>query len=237
MRFSRVSHERADDGTWELACSKPVAALGRYVEGYMGYVESSDRPLRRRELPTGRVPLILNLGVPFVVAVPGGTPESYAGCLIARVSTLPAVTEFVGTSCGIQVNMTPLGAHMFTGLPMHEVPEPVARLDELLGSEVERLREVLFDAPDWAARFDLLDSAFARRLTAAKDPAPSIEWAWSMLRARAGRVETVGSLSASAAARGTCSRAFASRSAWRRRRRRGSCASSARPGCCARARG
>jgi AraC-like DNA-binding protein len=192
---SRARIERAEDGSWELVRAEPAPELRAYVHGYDGFVERSARPLRRRELPGGRVPLILNFGAPYEVGVPGGAAEVHAGSFVARVSTLPAVTAFEGTAAGIQVDLTPLGAFMFFAVPMHELPEPAARLDELLGPESRRLTERLRDAPGWDARFELLDGALARRFATAPLPAPYVEWAWDALRRSAGRAE-IGALAA-----------------------------------------
>ncbi len=186
---THVNHERAEDGSWELARAAPAPLLRGYVLGYTGFVETFERPLRRRELPTERVPLIINLGVPLAIEAPGYAAVSHADSFVARVSALPAVTEFVGTSAGIQVDFTPLGAHMFLALAMDELQEPVASLPELLGSEGERLTERLRDAAGWEARFELLDRVIARRFARARAPSPSVEWAWEMLRASGGRVE------------------------------------------------
>lgn len=186
---THVNHERAEDGSWELARAAPAPLLRVYVLGYTGFVETFERPLRRRELPTERVPLIINLGVPLAIEAPGYAAVSHADSFVARVSALPAVTEFVGTSAGIQVDFTPLGAHMFLALAMDELQEPVASLPELLGSEGEQLTERLRDAAGWEARFELLDRVIARRFARARAPSPSVEWAWEMLRASGGRVE------------------------------------------------
>ena len=186
---THVNHERAEDGSWELARAAPAPLLRGHVLGYTGFVETFERPLRRRELPTERVPLIINLGVPLAIEAPGYAAVSYADSFVARVSALPAVTEFVGTSAGIQVDFTPLGAHMFLGLAMDELPEPVASLPQLLGHEGKRLTERLRDAAGWEARFELLDHGIARRFAQARSPSPSVEWAWETLRASGGLVE------------------------------------------------
>jgi AraC-like DNA-binding protein len=78
---------------------------------------------------------------------------------------------------------------MFCGVAMHDLPDPAIGLAELLGTEGRLLTESLAAAPDWESRFDLLDAAILRRVRRAREPTPSIEWAWRVLEASHGRVE------------------------------------------------
>ena len=48
-------------------------------------METFERPLRRRELPTERVPLIINFGVPLAIEAPGYAAVSHADSFVARV--------------------------------------------------------------------------------------------------------------------------------------------------------
>jgi AraC-like DNA-binding protein len=132
--------------------------------------------------------LIINFGAPLAVAGPDGDATVHRGSFVARLSELPATTEFTGTSAGVQVDFTPLGLHLFCGLAVHELPEPAANLEDLLGEEGRRLTELLEAARDWESRFDLLDLAIARRVAATRQPSPSIQWAWQTLVASAGAV-------------------------------------------------
>ena len=97
------------------------------------------------------------------------------------------MTEYSGEQRGIQVNLTPLGARRLLGLPMAELARRVVAIEDLLGAE--RLVERLQDAPDWDARFALLDAVLLRRLRDAAPVAPQLEHAWARLRAGDGAVE------------------------------------------------
>jgi AraC-like DNA-binding protein len=193
-RPTRVRRQCSEDGEWELAEAPPGPQLEGLVRGYVGFVETSVTPLRRREVPSGTCVLIVNFGVPLEVGVPGRPTTAHAEGFVARLSELPATTAFSGTSAGVQVDFTPLSLHLFCGLAIDELPAPTVGLQELLGAEGRRLAEALEEAPDWESRFDLLDAAIDRRFAAARAPTPSIEWAWRALAASAGRVE-IGSLS------------------------------------------
>jgi AraC-like DNA-binding protein len=166
--------------------------LRGHVRNYVGYLEATPRPLRRREVPGADVTLIISLGPEIEVF----DAARRGGCFTSFVTGIwdgPAVTEHAGFQHGIEVNLTPLGAHRLLGLPMHHLSNAVIELDDVLGAEVARLAERLHDAPDWAARFDLLDAALTARLAEARPASPAVAWAWGRLRATHGAV-TVGAL-------------------------------------------
>ena len=172
-----------------MAEASPGRGLEGLVRGYVGFVETSAVPLRRREPPSGTAVLIVNFVVPLEVGAPGRPTKVHADSFVARLSDLPARTAFTGTSAGIQVDFAPLGLHLFCGLAIDELPDPAVGLTELLGAGGRRLTEALEDAPDWQSRFDLLDAAIERRFAIARPPTPSVEWAWRALEASAGGVE------------------------------------------------
>jgi AraC-like DNA-binding protein len=193
-RPTRVRRRRSEAGAWEFAEALPAPALEGIVDGYTGFVETSASPLRRSEPPSARAVMIVNFGAPLEVGAPGRPTVAHADSFVGRLSERPATTAFRGTSSGVQVNFTPLGLHLFCGIALDELPEPAVGLGELLGAEGRLLTEMLEDAGDWSARFDLLDATIARRAAAARPPTPSVEWAWRVLERSAGRIE-IGRLS------------------------------------------
>jgi AraC-like DNA-binding protein len=82
------------------------------------------------------------------------------------------------------VNFTPLGARRFFRVPMQEITNRIVHLEDLLGAEAERLAEQLEECPDWDARFALLESAIATRLSDVRAPTAEIVWAWHQLQVR-----------------------------------------------------
>jgi AraC-like DNA-binding protein len=191
---TRIRTGASEGGGWELAEAAPGPGLAGVVRGYVGFVETAKRTLRRREPPSATAVLIINFGVPLEVGAPGRPATAHRGSFVARLSRLPASTAFTGTSAGVQVDFTPLGLHLFCGLAVDELPEPAVDLTELLGEDGRRLTEMLEAARGWEARFELLDAAIAARIAAARPPTPSVEWAWRTLAASYGTVE-IGALS------------------------------------------
>src|SRR6185369_8777302 len=114
-----------------------------------GWHERADGPVRRSELPGGRVVLVVSFGPRL--DVDGRTYTSFA----AGLHDAPAITEHDGYGHGIQSYLTPLGARRFFGLPMGEITGRVVELEDLIGAPAAReLAERLAAAPDWATRLD-----------------------------------------------------------------------------------
>jgi len=185
-----IVRHRSATASWDMARARPHPAIAAHVRGYTGWDEHTAAPMRRRELPSGDIPLVLNLGAPFTVR-PADAPAAAAvrvGSFVAGLHDRAVVTEHPGASCGVQVDLTPIGARMLLGHPMHELARRVVDLDDVVGPGAPRLLERLAAAGDWGARFDLLDAALAARLGRARPPAPDAVWAWRRLDASAGRV-------------------------------------------------
>lgn len=194
------------DGRWTLARRRPAPALAAFVIQYTGFRESGGRPAVRTELPTARVPLIIDFGPGFTLsdsAAPGGWRA--LGSFVAGFDDRPALVGSHGEAFCLQVDFTLPGARRFLGLPLAELAHQVVDLALLLGAEAGRLAERLEEAPGWHARFDLLDDLLARRLLGstqtAPPPPPLFETAWSALADSTGALG-VGAL----AARLDCSR-------------------------------
>jgi AraC-like DNA-binding protein len=170
-------------GRWELAARDAHPSLRGDVASYIGYVEDTDRPLRRREVATTDVTLIISFGPTLDVLDLDGSGARHTS-FVAGLSDAPVLIEHAGIQHGIEVNLTPLGARRLLGVPMHELTNRVVALDDLLGADL--LVERLSEATSWSAQFDLLDAALARRLAETPAPAPEVAWAFGRLRASSG---------------------------------------------------
>jgi AraC-like DNA-binding protein len=170
-----------------MAARDAHPCLRGHVRSYIGYLEVTPRALSRREVPGPDITLIISLGPAidvFDAARRGGRFTSF----VSGLWDGPAVTEHSGYQHGIEVNLTPLGAHRLLGLPMHQLANAIVALDDVLGAEVALLAERLYEAPGWAARFDLLDAVLARRLQAAPSASAGVVWAWGRLLSTHGAV-------------------------------------------------
>ncbi|MFD8143933.1 helix-turn-helix domain-containing protein [Streptomyces sp. NPDC059708] len=166
-------------------------ALRPYLRGRVGYSHLAPA-YQVRMVPTGRVILNVSLAEPFSQIRRLGTPgpgTGRIGSAVVGMEDRPAwCTHPGGPQEVIRLEFTPLGAYRLLALPMRELTNLVVELDDVLGPEAGPLVERLAAAPDWAARFDLLDAVLLARLGRGPEPAPEVEQAWRLLTRSAGAV-------------------------------------------------
>lgn len=157
----------------------PAPALRAHVSSYYGFREETAAPVRRREGPGAAVVVILSFGEEWLI-----DDERYVS-FVAGLRDTQVTTEHAGRSHGMQINLAPPSAHMLLALPMHTLAHREVPLEDVLpGLLVDQLHE----APDWSARFDLLDGFLTARLADARPPSTGVEWAWRRLCDTGGRV-------------------------------------------------
>jgi AraC-like DNA-binding protein len=177
--------ERCPQGRWELAQMRPPADLAGDVVRYAGYLEHGGWSIDNREVASPIVPLIINLGDPFRVRM-GANGAEDRGSFVAGLYDGYADVTSLGRAHCMQVDLTPLGAYRFFAVPMRDLAARTVPLEEVGASDELPCR--LYEAPDWGARFVLLDRFVRRRLAAARAPSPPVAWAWRQLAATGGRV-------------------------------------------------
>jgi AraC-like DNA-binding protein len=168
---------------YEFVRRNPHPGLDGLVRTYTGFRERTAGPLRRREMPSSEVVLILDLGPGWRLLDPDdpADPGERYGSFTAGLGDRPAVVEHGGEAHCVQVNLTPLGARALLGVPTHELAGRVVAFEDLAGAQGGLLVEQLESAPDWEQRFALLDGLFVRRAERAAVPRPDVEWAWRRL--------------------------------------------------------
>jgi AraC-like DNA-binding protein len=181
-----LSHESAL-GRWELVSRPPDSRLRGHVGGYRGYIESGSPAPLRQQVPTPLLPLIVNFGSPWKVASSATGPQVGFDSFVAGLGERSSYVAAAGAASCVQVDLTPLGAHMLFGLPMHELANEVVPLEAALPRGLGRLTEELEDAAGWEERFALLDSMLLSRLADARDVSPEVAWAWRILAGTHGK--------------------------------------------------
>jgi AraC-like DNA-binding protein len=187
-----VVRRRAPDGAWEIAVSGPDERLQPFVRTYCGYSDSPGS--LRRELPSPWVTLIVGLRAPLRVR--GGCTGGATALrrhFLAGLDDDPAFTQPLGPARGVEVKLTPIGAHLVLGEHMGGLSRQIVELEDLLGADAGRLAEQLDAAPAFEDCAALLDGFLLRRIAEARPLSPAVAWAWERLAASGGRVE-VGAL-------------------------------------------
>jgi AraC-like DNA-binding protein len=186
----RVVRHDSDLGFWESTSREPDARLRELIEGpYQGWVEKMTGGMLRREVPSGIVPMIINLGPAYGLIDPTGqTQPRYLGSFVAGMHDSFALTQSPGFATCLQVNLKPLGARQLLNVPMHSLANCVIELEDVLGITARHLAERMQDVSDWESRFQILDAFIALRLAKAKSPPPGICWAWRQLNETGGLI-------------------------------------------------
>jgi AraC-like DNA-binding protein len=159
----------------ELATRSVPPALAPHVRSLAGWHELVDGPVRRAEMPGGRVVLVISFGPTLDV------DGRRFGSFIAGLHDTPALTEHAGEGHGIQAYLTPLGARRLLRMPMGEITGQVVELEDLIGRAADELAERIATAPTWPERFALLERAIAERVLEAPPVPPELEHAWERL--------------------------------------------------------
>jgi AraC-like DNA-binding protein len=187
-RETQTLRHESELGAWELVLARPQAHLRGIVEQYSGYTErGAPNGVLRQEVPSTRVPLIVNFGSPWRVSGGAETTGERRDSFLAGLHESSAFVAAEGSAACVQVDFTPIGAHLFLGLPMHELANRVVDLEDLLGKDRD-VAARLEAAATWDERFDLLETVIAARLVEARRPAPEIVWAWRTVERTHGAV-------------------------------------------------
>jgi AraC-like DNA-binding protein len=177
------------DGYWQSFGWMPHPELALHIRRYNGYFESSSQRVRRRELPTGEVALIISLGprwrsIDPVTGASVGTLRSF----IAGLDDTYSLVDSETSGAAIQVDFTPIGARQLLQLPMHLISKRTTELTDLLGNEADRLVRQLVEAQDWPNRFLTLDKFLLARIRQYRRSTREIDWAWRQLDLSRGSV-------------------------------------------------
>jgi AraC-like DNA-binding protein len=181
-RIIRVARGQLPSGAWESVRATAHPELAIYVRGYQGYFEASSKPVRRRELPSGDVALIISFGPRYELIDPvsGGSLETCC-TFIAGLDDAYSLVDSSGAGVAMQIDFTPIGAHRVLQTPMHLLARRTTELSDLLGSVADRLVEQLFEASDWRSRFTILDEYLLAKIRSAPTVSREIQWAWQQL--------------------------------------------------------
>ncbi len=178
-------------GWFAMTSRAPDPRLAQYVTGpYLGWSEQTSRPVRRREIASTVIPLILNLGPRYAIRDARAVQVVHSrGSFVAGPADGCTFVESATESCAIQVNFAPLDAYRLFGVPMASLANATVELEDLLGTSAGELIARLHDASAWEERFDLLDVFLLDRLRRAASIVPEVELMWTQILQTHGRIE------------------------------------------------
>ena len=171
----------------ELAEREPAVSLRRYVRRYTAWFDRGTLLVRRRHLPSGLIPLIINFDADVRICRGSSAEWTRHRTFTAGLHDEFTTSESAGPNFGVQIDLTALGARLLYGRPLEEFANRVVDCDDIPGASCEVLSSKLFDAPTWAARFDVLDREIESRVAVARPLKAHIEWTWDMLTRTGGR--------------------------------------------------
>jgi len=175
----------------EMATRSPAKHLRPYVRDFCGYMEQAAGVLRRREFPGPQVVVIFEFGPPIRIYEYGTERESsrYPGGFVAGLCDASTLTEHDGFQRGLQLNLTPIGARLFFGVPMSELAGRVVSVRDLLPKKHRDVAEQLEALPDWDARFDLIERLLDERIAQARVQTSVVSWAFRRIEECGGAVD------------------------------------------------
>ena len=128
QRETQTLRHVSELGTWELVLARPQRHLRGIVEQYSGYTETGAAGgVLRQEVPSTRVPLIVNFGATWRLSDASGKAGERRDSFLAGLHESSTFVAADGPAACVQVDFTPIGAHLFLGLPMHEPRKPRRR--------------------------------------------------------------------------------------------------------------
>ena len=193
METGFVRSETLHNGTFDVLSRQPNPRLRAFVHDYQGYIDHTPDEFSRRELPGGHVVFIISFGPPYVVSNAHSRDAVVCSSFIAGLQDTYVTNTQGGPTVGVQIDLTPVGAFLFLGRPMDELANRTVSLGDLFGDERASLTPRLAEAPDWDARFAMLDAMILASIAAARPASRGVVWAWRKLEETRG-CASIGSL-------------------------------------------
>jgi hypothetical protein len=145
--------------------------------------------MRRRELPSGEVALIISLGPHYELIDPqSGSPLYRLSSFVAGLDDTFSMVDSTGTRLAIQVDFTPIGARRLLQLPIELVSHRMTGISDLWGTQADRLLEQLFETRDWGAGSPCWMNFLLARIRRSVSVPPEVAWAWRQLEHSTGGV-------------------------------------------------
>jgi AraC-like DNA-binding protein len=176
----------------DWAVSRPHPALRALVSRYIGYRQHGVLLEVHRGLPSEHVTLIVSLADPVRLLEMPGTdqrPARWQG-FVSGLHAGPALIGQDREQAGVHVELSPLGVRTLLGVSASELSGRVVDLAELPRPGLATLPDRLIEAPEWAARFQIVNEVLLASAASAAEHEPpgEVRWAWRRLLTEGGAV-------------------------------------------------
>jgi AraC-like DNA-binding protein len=157
------------------------------VASAVGYRAEGMAPGLHRGLPSPYLTFILSFADAVVTGVAAGEefrPQTANRVLLGGLHTTPAYVVQPSSQAGIQLAVHPLAARTLFGVPAAELTTAVVDGTDVLGGQIEALREQLCEQARWPERFALLSRYLRSRVEAAggrSGSRPELTEVWTVL--------------------------------------------------------
>ena len=168
-----TGEHRSELGQWHSAQRPADPRLRAYVHGYVASSSNLRLPVQERHVPSIEVPLLLNFGAPHqrLDAAGSGDWTLRDGVWVVGLHDRHQLTRAVGERHFMVVRFTPMGAHLFLGLPMHLIANEAVDLELINPALARVLVSRIAGAGSWTDRFAAMESLIAERVADAEIPA------------------------------------------------------------------
>lgn len=192
--MARTGGADSDADLWATPAAAEIPGpLRPFVHSVAGYGGAGLLPGVHRGLPGRSLTLVLAPEEPLGVAA---TATDWAAgrvqhqhVTLSGLHTEPAFVAQPGRWSGVQVDVSPLGAHRLFDLPAGALPTDAFDGRAVLGAEAERVCEELTWSTSWSARYAVVLNWLLGRLQAGTPGRVRTEvvQAWRLLEVRHGR--------------------------------------------------
>lgn len=168
-------------------------ALRPFVRSVAGYGGAGLVPGVHRGLPGRSLTLVLATEEPLGVAASAADWAAgrvqHQHVTLSGLHTEPAFVAQPGRWSGVQVDVSPLGAHRLFAVPAGALPTDAFDGRAVLGSEADRVHDELARAASWTVRYAVVLGWLGQRLRAgvAGRVRPEVVQAWRLLEVGGGR--------------------------------------------------
>lgn len=190
----QASGHNSDLGRWDVAFRDADPRLAPYVSGFFASSGYLPKPVRERHLPSPEVPLLINFATPHSRGDSGGGWTRFDGSWIVGLHDTHQLSEASGAREFLIARFTPLGAHLFLGVPMDAIANRAVALSDLDKGLAQTIAARVGRARGWSARFAAMEALIGARVADADVP-DATSLAWRALVAADGRI-TLGALAA-----------------------------------------